>query len=117
MLDSILSSRRSVLAATGALTLAVAVGACGLSPKRKKPAPTLNTKRVAQAIVDSIKQEKNLKATVSCPPNVPQKKGYSFNCTATTYTTTNGKKTPVYTRFTVNQINDRGNVYYSSPPK
>jgi hypothetical protein len=116
MLDRLLASRRAMLAATGALSLGAGVGACGSSSHGKRVVK-LDTKRVAQAIVDSIKQEKNLKATVSCPPDVPQKKGSSFKCTATTYTTTNGKKTPVYTAFTVNQINDRGNVYYSSPPK
>jgi hypothetical protein len=114
-----LASRGAVLAAVGALALGVTVGGCGSSTHKRtaKPVATLNTSTVAEAIVQSIQKEKHLTATVTCPPHIPQKKGYRFKCVATTYNTVHGKKTPVYTQFTVNQINNLGNVYYASPLK
>lgn len=110
-------SRRAVLAAAGTISLGAIVGGCGSSTHKRaaKPVVKLNTSRVAEAIVQSIQKEKHLTATVSCPPDVPQKKGRDFTCVATTYTKAHGKKTAVHTAFTVNQINDLGNVYYSSP--
>jgi hypothetical protein len=118
-----LASRGAVSAAVGALALCVTVGGCGSSTHKRtakpvatpKPVATLNTRTVAEAIVQSIQKEKHLTATVSCPPNIPQKKGYGFTCVATTYASAHGKKTAVHTAFTVKQINDLGNVYYSSP--
>lgn len=122
MLDAVLASRRAPAAAV-AVIAAAALSACGSSSDHKKPAkpavatPTLNTNTVAEAIVQSIQEEKKLTATVKCPTDVPQKKGHDFNCVATTYRTVSGKRTPVYTQFTVTQVNDRGDVYYSSPGK
>jgi hypothetical protein len=120
---------RTTATVVSVLTVAIGASACGSSsPKRPAVpknittatvAPTstvkLDTARVALAITQSIKQEKNLEATVSCPSDVPQLKGHNFSCVATTYTRQNGKRVPVHTTFTVTQVNNRGNVYYASP--
>jgi hypothetical protein len=120
---------RAAAAAT-AVGLAVALSACGSSsthshaknakhaattPATTKPHVMLDTERVARAITLSIKAEKHLAATVACPPTVPQQKGHSFTCVATTHSRVNGKRVPVHTVFTVSQTNDLGNVYYQSP--
>ena len=112
-----LACRGVVLAAVGALALGVTVGGCGSSTHKRaaKPVVTLNTSRVAEAIVQSIQKEKHLTATVSCPPDIPQKKGYDFTCVATTYAKAHGKRIAIHTAFSVKQINNLGNVYYSSP--
>ena len=104
------------------VAIASALTACGSSTSHPKPALGatgkalhLDTARVALAIKASIKSEKGLSATVSCPPNIPQRKGFAFTCTATTYARFHGKRVPVKTPFTVTQTNDLGNVYYASP--
>jgi Domain of unknown function (DUF4333) len=118
---------RNAVAAVSMLTVAVGASACGSSsPKHPAapkatatPAPTstvkLDTARVALAITQSIKSEKGLKATVLCPSDVPQLKGHTFTCVATTYAREHGNRVPVHTNFTVSQTNNKGDVYYASP--
>jgi hypothetical protein len=109
--------KRLALCGTVALTAVVLAG-CGGSTQPSangKPAINgkLNTPRVALAIEHSILSERHIKAKVSCPPNVPQEKGLSFTCVATTYTKKGHH--PIHTMFTVFQTDSAGHVYYQSP--
>ncbi|MFL5824251.1 MAG: hypothetical protein ACJ764_12520 [Solirubrobacteraceae bacterium] len=113
------TGRRTALA-TATVLSAVALAACGGSStptaSQSGKAPInghLNTARVALAIQQSILSERHVHAKVVCPPNVPQEKGLSFTCVATTYTTKGHH--PIHTLFTVFQKDSNGNVYYQSP--
>lgn len=65
----------------GALALiAGTLSACGSS----STPVILNTERVERAIEASITAQRGLRAHVTCPSGVHQKKGLVFNCTATT---------------------------------
>ena len=64
----------------------------------------LNTEKVERAIEQSILAQKNLRANVSCPSGVHQKKGISFFCTASLRT----GQAP----FRVTEVDDAGNVTY-----
>jgi hypothetical protein len=104
------------LAAAG--LVALALSACGSSASSSTqtkatalPTHLLNTKRVALAIEQSILSERRLHSKVTCPTVVPQQKGRSFTCVATTAT----HKRSVKTVFTVFQKNGQGNVTYASP--
>jgi hypothetical protein len=103
----------------GAAALAaLALTACGGSSSSKgsgKPTPvgTLNTPRVALAIEHSILTERHIKAKVTCPPNIPQEKGFTFTCVATTLSKKGHH--PIHTTFTVSQTDSAGHVYYQSP--
>ena len=68
---------------------------------------------MALAIEQSILSERHIKAQVSCPPTIPQEKGLSFTCVATSYTTKGHH--PIHTTFTVFQKDAAGHVYYESP--
>ena len=61
------------------LVVAGGVAGCGSDKKPK----ILDTERVERAIQDSVLQKRHLKATVSCPAGIEQKKGVTFRCTAT----------------------------------
>ena len=97
----------------------VVLSACGSSGSSsssttaavKLPTHLLNTKRVALAIQQSILSERQLHATVACPPAVPQAKGRTFTCIAATQS----HRQRVRTVFTVFQQNNLGKVYYASP--
>jgi hypothetical protein len=67
------------LLAVVVLVVAGGVAGCGSDKKPK----ILDTERVERAIQDSILQKRHLKATVSCPAGIEQKKGVTFRCTAT----------------------------------
>jgi hypothetical protein len=71
----------------------------------------LDTKKVAVAIEASILQEKRLHSTVDCPAAVAQKKGLTFTCVAVTVS----HHHPLHTIFTVQQVNNLGDVAYASP--
>jgi hypothetical protein len=112
--------RRALCSGSAATLVAVALAACGgsSSPAAKgsgKPTAngTLNTPRVALAIENSILSERHIHAKVVCPPNVPQEKGLTFTCVATT-SASKGHH-PIRTMFTVSQTDSNGHVYYASP--
>jgi hypothetical protein len=72
----------------------------------------LNTAHVAVSIKQSILTQRHLKAKVVCPTAVPQEKGKTFDCIATTP----GVKPPfalIKTLFVVTVQNDRGFVTYA----
>lgn len=66
--------------------------------------PFLDTKVVALAITDSIRNQRNATAEVDCPEQVRQAKGVTFVCEATSR---HGR-----TSFVVTQKDDQGNVDY-----
>lgn len=66
--------------------------------------PFLDTKVVALAITDSIRDQRNATAEVDCPEQVRQAKGVTFVCEATSR---HGR-----TAFVVTQKDDEGNVDY-----
>jgi hypothetical protein len=80
----------------------LAVTACGSSSS-----PTiLNTEKVERAIEQSILAQRGLRAQVSCPSGVHQKKGSTFLCTAVV----KGGGT----RFVVTQLDGAGHVHYEA---
>lgn len=99
------TARRIALAVTAAAMLA----ACGGSDDDENATtvnqgPVLDTKVVALAITDSIREQRDATAEVVCPENVKQAKGVSFVCVATSR---HGR-----TEFVVTQKDDAGNVDY-----
>lgn len=66
--------------------------------------PFLDTKVVALAITDSIRNQRDATAEVDCPEKVRQAKGVTFVCEATSRF---GR-----TAFVVTQKDDEGNVDY-----
>ena len=57
----------------------VASGAAGCGGNKK----ILDTERVERAIEQTVLQKRHLRATVSCPAGIEQKKGLVFRCIAT----------------------------------
>ncbi len=108
-----MTSRR-VHAALGLLACAVLIGACGSSKSSTNTASkatTLNTARVAASIEKSIVAQRHLSATVVCPSAVPQEKGKTFECVATTRSLTKPVKVGK-TPFVVTVQNSSGYVTY-----
>lgn len=66
--------------------------------------PFLDTKVVALAITDSIRNQRNATAEVDCPERIRQAKGVTFVCEAVS----RHGRTP----FVVTQKDDEGNVDY-----
>jgi Domain of unknown function (DUF4333) len=60
----------------GALVAALSLSGCASS------GPTLSTATVERAIAASIRTQHGLRATVSCPHDVPRREGFAFECTA-----------------------------------
>ena len=83
----------------------LALGGCGSSDS--DPAAILNTEKIERAIAQSSLDQRGQDAEVSCPSNVPQKKGLEFSCTATV-----GE---VSTKFVVVQTDGSGHVRYEAP--
>src|SRR5437763_17218289 len=73
-----------------ALGCAALIGACGTSKSSTKSQgkTNLDTARVAHSIEQSILAQRHLLSTVVCPTGVPQEQGRTFECVATTRTTT-----------------------------
>lgn len=104
--------RRGASAAVAALACAALITACGSSSSTSSGKTNLNTTRVAASIEQSILAQRHLTSKVVCPPAVPQEKGKTFECIATTRTT----KRPVKvgkTTFVVTVQNDKGYVTYA----
>lgn len=89
---------------------ALALGACGSSSSTTSSTTStkLDTHRVAVAIEQSIRSERHVRAKVICPTSVPQLKGKTFFCVATTKN--GGKRTS--TPFSVTVQNSHGYVTY-----
>lgn len=89
---------------------AMIVAACGGSSSEDSPTtaadqgPFLDTKVVALAITDSIRNQRNATAEVDCPEGIRQAKGVTFVCEVTSR---HGR-----TAFVVTQKDDKGNVDY-----
>ena len=97
----------AVLACAGLLA------ACGSSNSNSSGSAKtkLNTARVARSIEQSILTQRHLRSRVVCPTSVPQEKGRTFECVATTETV----KQPVKvgkTPFVVTVQNVNGYVTY-----
>ncbi|MCW2997492.1 MAG: hypothetical protein JWN65_1041 [Solirubrobacterales bacterium] len=96
---------------TGALVLGLA--ACGSDDKKAADGGTgaattavrlVDTARVERSIVDSVRTQRGVKATVTCPKDVVQEQGGTFECKATSK---RGDAT-----FVVTQKDDKGFVTY-----
>jgi hypothetical protein len=68
------------------------------------PLVTLDIAKVEQSITQSIRSQRRLSATVTCPAEVLQKAGIVFTCTATV----SGRGYP----FAVTEVDDHGHVRY-----
>ena len=89
--------------------LACAVGLCACGSSKSSSGERLSTVQTRAAIEESIRKERHLHATVTCPSEVTKAKGTTFQCLAVT---SSGAKTT----FNVIEVNSRGAVRYSSPP-
>jgi hypothetical protein len=76
----------------------------GISYLNKAPLQLLNSHVVELAITKSIKRERHLRATVTCPRSILQSQGIVFTCTATTRL---GRGS-----FTVTETNGAGHVRF-----
>lgn len=89
--------------------LASALAACALSGltacgDSSPPKKVLNTEEVERAIERSIKEQRKIDASVTCPVNIEQKKGNDFAC----FADVNGKRS----EFRVKQTDSDGHVTY-----
>jgi hypothetical protein len=91
---------RLLASALAALSLAALMG-CGSD---SKPKTVLNTEEVERAIEKSIKEQRKLSSSVTCPVNIEQKKGNDFSC----FAVIRGKRF----EFKVTQTDDSGHVTY-----
>jgi hypothetical protein len=102
--------RRGIVVAVTALACAALMSACG-SSSSSTAKTNLNTARIALSIELSILNERHIHAKVVCPAVVPQEKGKTFECTATSH----ALKPPhavVTTPFVVTIQTDRGYATY-----
>jgi hypothetical protein len=101
--------------AGGVLLAALACGAtlaaCGSSSKSSSSKTNLNTARVARSIEDSILAKKHLTSKVTCPAQVPQEAGKTFECIAITRAVKKPHQ-PIRTPFVVTIQNSKGFVTY-----
>jgi hypothetical protein len=81
------------------------LGACGSS----EPTTILNTEKVESAIEQSIVNQRDQVADVSCPSGVHQQNGLVFTCWATV----GSNDTP----FVVTQTDAAGHVRYAADPR
>jgi hypothetical protein len=72
--------------------------------QNQEPLVTLNIAKVEQAVKQSISSQRRLNSRVTCPPEVIQKKGIVFTCTAVA----DGRSYP----FEVTEVDDEGHVRY-----
>jgi hypothetical protein len=108
------SSHRLALAAA-VLCCVGFLGACGSSKSTQgsttRAATTLDTRRVALAIEQSILSERHIRSHVTCPTAVPQRAGRIFVCIATVGSV---KHHTTSTPFVVKVQNDKGYVTYQA---
>jgi hypothetical protein len=105
----IVRARRGITVAVAAAACAALMSACGGSSSSSSTATTnVNTRQVAASIEQSILSKRHLHSTVTCPAAVPQEKGKTFVCIATTHSGTTVSKTP----FKVTVENSKGYVTY-----
>jgi Domain of unknown function (DUF4333) len=104
-----------------ALAAAALVSACGGSSSSPESSSSgsatgkkLDVARVELSIEQSVLSEKHLVAHVTCPASVEQRTGNTFTCYATGTVGTGAHKAAFRTPFTVEQVNDKGGVYYHS---
>lgn len=98
---------RGVAVTMAGVACAGLIGACGSTTKKTT---YLDVGRVERSIERSILAERNLLATVVCPPRVVQQPG-KFPCIATTVSPKKPHKS-VKTPFLVTIHNDKGYVTY-----
>jgi hypothetical protein len=91
-------------AAATLVAASLAFLACGSSGRSTV---TLNTTKIERAIAQSSLAQRGQHAQVSCPPDVPMKKGLEFSCKA--------KVGQVSTRFVVVEQDSVGHVHYEAP--
>jgi hypothetical protein len=105
---SVSPRRRAFLSLIGGLLVlaGLALGGCG-SSQSAHSAATLETGKVERAIAQSSLAQRGVHAQVSCPADVPQSKGFTFNCAATV-----GQ---VDTAFVVVERDEFGHVEYEAP--
>lgn len=109
-------SGRSGAGALAALACAALLAACGSSSKStsttKAGKPDLDIARVERSIEQSIRSERHLASSVTCPQYVTQEVGVTFECVATT---ASAKKpgTLIKTPFVVTVQNKAGYVTYT----
>jgi len=89
------------------LACSAPLAACGSS--KSTGSATLSTAQTKAAIEESILRERHLHAAVTCPAQVTEEKGATFECLAVAG---NGQRTT----FHVIEVNSHGGVRYSSPP-
>ncbi len=107
-------ARRRTGAVVAALACAALVSACGSSKSSTTTSSTktnLDVTRVEKSIEKSILSQRHLTSSVVCPSAVPQEAGKTFECVATTRTTTKPVKTGK-TTFVVTEQNSKGYVTY-----
>jgi hypothetical protein len=104
----------SSLLLTVLLAATLGLAGCGSSgsPTPVRPASPaaitiLDTEKIERAIESSSLAQRGLRAQVSCPAGVHQKKGLEFFCTAVV-------KGGGSTRFAVTELDDSGQVHYEA---
>ncbi|HEX4466644.1 MAG TPA: DUF4333 domain-containing protein [Solirubrobacteraceae bacterium] len=107
-------ARRAALAAVALLVCSIALGACGSSSSSSGTSSTskttkLDTKRVEASIEESIEKQRHKKSDVTCPTEVEQKTGVTFECKAVVH---NSGGKDVETPFEVTVTNEKGFVTY-----
>ncbi|HEX5307683.1 MAG TPA: hypothetical protein VFW38_01235 [Solirubrobacteraceae bacterium] len=104
--------RRVIPSLAVTVACAALLSACGSSASTTSSTTNtkLDTRRVAVAIEQSIRQERHVRAKVICPTSVPQQKGKTFFCIASTES--GGKR--VSTPFSVTVQNSQGYVTYKA---
>ncbi len=109
-----LRTPRGALVAVVALACAALLSACGSSSTSSTPSTatkTVNSVQVARSIEESVLKERHIHTTVVCPTAVPAQKGQTFECIATTHTTTK-PPTETKTPFVVTVQSNAGYVTY-----
>jgi len=111
----VVRARRGAVVAVAALACAALMSACGSSSSSSSKSSTstkaVNTTQVARAIEESVLKERHIHATVVCPSAVAAVKGQTFECIATSTSTT---KPPVVSKtpFVVTVQTSAGYVTY-----
>ena len=107
----LLQARRGSTLAVAALACTALISACGSSSSTPAATTTVDPTKIALAIQESILTKRHIHSTVTCPAGVPQEKGKTFVCTATT-TSTKAPHTVSKVPFTVTVQSNAGYVTY-----